>query len=158
MTWLANIEDLNVIRKDDYSKKKLITSKQNYEQIVILYKTVLEFENALETISQQIWNNFYLNNGGIIIHKLTSGIIESDKMDKICTFFLSDKAQYVPTYSGNTGYCYNLNVNNVLALCENDVGSWRITKEEFIRRECPSTIQLDETNIWYEYPYHSKLF
>ena len=158
MTLLANISDLNIIREDDYSNKQLITSKQNYEQIVILYKNLLEFENTLGTISQQIWNNFYLNNDGMIIHKLTGGIVESDKMDKICTFFLSDKAQYVPAYLGNTGYCYNLDINSVLSLCENDVGSWRITKEEFIRRECPSTIQLDESNIWYEHPYHSKLF
>ena len=33
-----------------------------------------------------------------------------------------------------------------------------VLKEEFIKREFPSRYQVDETNIWYEYPYHSKLF
>lgn len=157
MCILSNLNDSSNI-ENTTSLDEIITSKDAYDKISSLYVNVLNCENKLEFISQKIWKSFFENNDGMLIHKLTGGIVESDKMDKICTSFSSKSARFVPSYSSNVGYCYDFDINNVLALCEDDVGSWRVSREEFIQRGLPSSWQYDGSNIFYEYGYHSKLF
>ena len=157
MCFLSNLEDSSNIENTS-SLDEIITSKEVYDKISSLYINAINCEEKLKYISQKIWKSFFENNDGMLIHKLTGGIIESDKMDKICTSFSSKNAGFVPAYSSNVGYCYDFDIDNVLALCKEDVGSWRVDKEEFIRRGFPSRWQYDGSGIWYEYGYNSILF
>lgn len=154
---LENTEEtyINLINFD----YKLPISKNEYDSIRSNYVKVLEFENMLIDISNEIWQRYAKEHNGVFIHQLTRGIVESDKMDKICTSFYSDNANFITEYfNANTGYAYPMDISSVFEVCEEDVGSWRINQEEFIERGFPENWQLDETNLWYEFPYHSKLF
>ena len=143
---------------DDFSFE-ISLHKEQYDQLRDSYIKVLEQENRLMDVSNKIWQNYSATNNGVLIHQLTQGMVESDRMDKICTSFYSTNANVITNYSNaNTGYAYPMDMNNVLEVCEDDVGSWRVTKEEFIERAVPDRWQLDGTNIWYENPYQSKLF
>ena len=143
---------------DDFSFE-ISLHKEQYDQLRDSYIKVLEQENRLMDVSNKIWQNYSATNNGVLIHQLTQGMVESDRMDKICTSFYSTNANIITNYSNaNTGYAYPMDMNNVLEVCEDDVGSWRVTKEEFIERAVPDRWQLDGTNIWYENPYQSKLF
>ena len=149
-------ETYNNLQKFNY---KLPISKNEYDSIRNNYLKVLELENMLMDISNEIWQKYAKKYNGVFIHQLTQRIVESDKMNKICTSFYSDNANFITKYlNANTGYAYPMDIKTVFEVCEKDVGSWEINQEEFIERGLPETWQLDETNLWYEYPYHSKLF
>ena len=154
---LENTEETyNNLKKFDY---ELPISKSEYDSIRNNYVKVLEFEDMLMDISNEIWQRYAKKHKGVFIHQLTQGIVESDKMNKICTSFYSDNANFITKYlNANTGYAYPMDISSVFAVCEKDVGSWEINQEEFIKRGLPENWQLDETNLWYEDPYHSKLF
>lgn len=143
---------------EDYSYEIAIT-KEQYDNISYIYKEILKEENKLVSISDKIWKEYGKQNGGCFVHQLTSNLVTADKMDKICVSFYSDNAQFITNYNNaNTGYIYDMDISNTFTVCEEDVGSWRVTKEEFIERGMPENWQLDESNLWYEYPHHSKLF
>lgn len=140
-------------------KYNLKVSKNEYDAIRNLYIEVLKQENLLIDISNEIWHEYSQKNNGVFIHQLTNGAVESDKMKKICVSFYSSNVNIITNYeNGNIGYAYPMDISSTFSVCETDAGSWEVTKEEFIERGFPETWQLDETNLWYEYPYHSKLF
>ena len=149
-------ETYNNLNKFDH---ELPISKNEYDSIRSDYVKVLELENMLTDISNELWQKYAKEHNGVFIHQLTQGIVESDKMNKICTSFYSDNANFITEYlNANTGYAYPMDIRSVFEVCEKDVGSWEINQETFVERGLPDTWQLDETNLWYEYPYHSKLF
>ncbi len=154
---LENTEETYInLRNFDY---KLPICKSEYDSIKGNYVKVLELENMLIDISNEIWQRYAKEYNGVFIHQLTREIVESDKMNKICTSFYSDNANFITEYfNANIGYAYPMDISSVFEICEEDVGSWRGNQEEFIERGLPETWQLDETNLWYEFPYHSKLF
>lgn len=154
---LENTEETyNNLNKFDY---ELPISKNEYDSIRSDYVKVLELENMLTDISNELWQKYAKEHNGVFIHQLTQGIVESDKMNKICTSFYSDNANFITEYlNANTGYAYPMDIRSVFEVCEEDAGSWEINQETFVERGLPDTWQLDETNLWYEYPYHSKLF
>ncbi len=154
---LENTKETYINLKD--FNYKVPISKNGYDFIRSNYLKVLEIEKALMDISNEIWQRYAREHNGVFIHQLTQAIIESDKMSKICTSFYSDNANFITEYySANTGYAYPMDISSVFAVCEEDVGSWEVTQAEFIRRGLPESWQLDDTNLWYEDPYHSKLF
>ena len=154
---LENTEETYInLKKFDY---ELPISKVEYDTIRRYYVKVLELENTLMDISNEIWRRYAQEHNGVFIHQLTQGIVESDKMKKICTCFYSDNANIITNYlNANTGYAYPMDINSAFEVCEEDVGSWEADQEMFVERGLPDAWQLDETNLWYEYPYHSKLF
>ena len=154
---LENTEETYInLRKFDY---KLPISKSEYDSLRSAYIKVLENENKLMDISNEIWKRYAQEHNGVLIHQLTQAPIESDKMNKICTSFYSDNANFITNYyNTNIGYAYPMDISSVFVVCETDVGSWEINQTEFVKRGFPDSWQLDETNIWYEYPYHSRLF
>ncbi len=154
---LENTEETyNNLMKFDY---QLPINKSQYDSIRNSYVKVLEFENMLVDISNEIWKKYAKEHNGVFIHQLTQGTVESDKMSKICTCFYSDNANFITNYfDANTGYAYPMDISRVFEVCEKDVGSWRVNQREFIERGLLENWQLDETNLWYECPYHSKLF
>ena len=170
---LSNITDLlntmlNTIglenNKRTYSmlndfRYELVVNKAQYDLLKDCYVRILEHENKLTDISNKIWQLYAMKNNGVFIHQLTENAVESDKMQKICTSFYSDNVNVITKYSnGNIGYAYPMNIDSTFSVCETDVGSWQVTKEQYIEQGVPERWQLDETNLWYEYPHHSKLF
>lgn len=147
--------DLKLNRYDH----ELSINKNQYDFVRNCYVKVLEQEQNLLEISNRIWEKYSLKNNGVLIHQLTNGAIESNKMQKICTSFYSDNENIITNYiNGNIGYAYPMNITNTFSVCEDDVGSWQVNQEQFIEKGLPENWQLDETNLWYEYPHHSKLF
>lgn len=131
---------------------------EEYDAVNNLYDDILAEEDNLMNISKKIWSNFSKDNGSCLVHKLTGSIIPSDDMFKICTAYYSDNIKNLPTYQGNTGYVYPIDLDFILSLCTSDAGSWFCDKKEFIDRGLPNTWQLTSSNIFYENPYQSKLF
>lgn len=144
---------------NDYDYKPYI-NKTQYDLLKNCYLKILEQEKALIDLSNKIWQSYALKNNCILIHKLTEEAVESDKMEKICTSFDSNNTKNIVAkwFNANTGYIYPIDINNIYTICETDVGSWKITKEQYIERGIPEDCQLDEDNLCYEYPHHSKLF
>lgn len=145
-------------RLNDYDFE-LCIDKTQYDFMRSCYVKILEQENILIDISNKVWQSYALRNNGALIHQLTEEAVESNKMKKICTSFYSNNANTITDYSNaNIGYVYPMNIASAFAVCENDVGSWPVTKDDYIDRGFPDNWQLDETSLWYEYPYHSRLF
>lgn len=143
---------------NDYSYQIPI-NKTQYDNIRSAYEEILKTENKFVNISNKIYKEYSKKNGGLFIHQLTSQMVTADKMDKICVSFYSDNAQFITNYNNtNIGYVYDMDISNAFTVCEDDVGSWRVTKEFFIDRGMPENWQLTEDKLWYEYPHHSKLF
>ncbi len=144
-------ELLNVF---DYQLK---ITKEQYDFLRSNYEKVLECEKQLEGVSHKVWQDYATAHQGVFMHQLTRGIVESDKMGKICVNFYSDNADILTSYA-NTGYAYPMDIDSLFTMCEMDVGSWAITKEDFVERGFPERWQYDDTRIFYEYPHHTKLF
>lgn len=143
---------------EDY-RYQLPVNKEQYDLLKDCYEKILKKEDILTDISNQIWQSYALKNNGVFIHQFTQEAVESDQMKKICTSFFSDHANTITNYSNaNIGYAYPMNIDSTFAVCESDVGSWQVTKEECIERAMPEGWQFNETNLWYEDPHHSKLF
>ncbi len=144
---------------------RLKVTKEQYDLLRSNYVKVLEHENQLMDISRKIWQSYAWVNHGVFVHQLTGGVVESDEMVKICACFYSDNANIITAYKSttndqeaSTGYAYPMDIDSLLSVCETDVGSWYVTKEEFIERGLPEGWQIDDTHLFYEYPHHSKLF
>lgn len=131
---------------------------EEYDRINELYDQVIKEEEKLIPISKKIWTDFTVANNSCLVHKLTCGITHSDNMNKICTSYYSDNVKRIVEYCGNTGYIYPIDLDFIMSMHTTDAGSWQCDKKEFIRRGFPSSWQLTKTNIWYEEPYHTKLF
>ncbi len=160
MTKTANLEYTDdTFRQMKYSTKDVLLEKEQYDTLRNLYTKVLEKEDNLIDISSKIWKDYETYEGGLLIHQLTGAMVESYKMNKICTSFYSEQAKVLINYHNtNTGYAYPMDINHIFTICEEDVGSWTITKEDFIDRDLPSSWQLDGKGIRYEYPYNTRLF
>ncbi len=138
---------------------KVSLSKEQYDFMKESYEKVLNLEKGLNDVSRNIWHAYELANDGVLIHQLTGEAVESDKMDKICTSFYSNNIKYITNlFSASIGYAYPMDIDYLFTICEGDVGSWLVSKDEFIELGLPETWQLDGSNLWYEYPHHSKLF
>ena len=91
-------------------------------------------------------------------HTSTNGIIAPSMMKKVC--WALNTNDIGNTFSSGVGLIYDLNTDSVETLCTNDVGSWVLSKDEFIDREFPSNWQLtkvDGQTVFYEEPRNSKL-
>lgn len=59
---------------------------------------------------------------------------------------------------GHTGYEYGVSMKNIDCICEQDVGSWRISKKRFLEQGISHAWQWnEETCMFYEFGYYSKL-
>ncbi len=136
----------------------LRVTKEQYDLLRSNYVKVLECENQLMGVSNKVWKDYASAYQGVFLHQLTNGIVESDQMSKICVSFYSDNAGILTNYCGHTGYAYSMDIDSLFTMCETDVGSWTITKEEFFECGFPERVQFDDTLMYYEYPHHTKLF
>lgn len=141
---------------DHFNERELATKDFYFNVIVPAFERLLKIEEELSFISERIWKTYFDETGATLVHALTGEIVESDKMDKICTtLYLKDLAT-IPY--GHTGYEYGFSMKNMECLCERDAQSWVITKEKFLKFGISHSWQWnEETNLFYETGYFSKL-
>lgn len=138
---------------------KIVLSKKEYEALEILYKEALNIEKSLVSISSKVWDRYAKENNGVFIHQLTGDIVSSDSMEKICVSFYSDDANTITEFNNSSiGYAYKMDINNTFTVGTNDIGSWTITKDEFINKGIPDAWQFDNSGLWYESANHTKLY
>lgn len=133
-----------------------LTQEEYLEVMVPAFRNLVAIEEELSFISQRIWHEYFEEKDAKFVHALTGGIVESDKMPKICTsLYLNDLAT-IPY--GHVGYEYGVDMDNVDCICECDVGSWVLNKSRFLENGIAHKWQYnEETYMWYEYGYFSKL-
>ena len=134
---------------------RLEQSKDNYDKLVSIYKTLLSVEEELSTISEKLWINYMEENNIRFVHSLSENVVPSDQMDKICAT-VSSKENFVAPY-GNIGYEYNMKMDHIYCISPEDAGSWVVSKEEFIKDGVAINWQYDSTGLYYEFGGHSKL-
>lgn len=130
-------------------------NKEEYDILASIYKEYLSAEKELSDISGRLWNEYMNENNIRLVHSLSAGVVSTDKMDKICTTVSSSEHFQAPY--GNVGYEYNLDMSHIYCISPEDVGSWKIKKEDFISDGVCSNWQYDETGLFYESGNHSKL-
>lgn len=148
----------NVTDKRNRHNKPIynLTQDDYYDIVSPSFAQLLQIEKELSVISQRIWSEYFQNRGAKFVHALSGQIVESDKMFKICSsLFLGDLAT-IPY--GHTGYEYGVSMDNIECICEEDVGSWTFNKPRFLEGGIAHSWQWnEETNMFYEYGYFSKL-
>ena len=149
--------------------EKEYTGDQFYAEYIELeekYKTVLKIENELAPRVLQYWNDYLTdprvhdsNNYHYVMHTFSAGMVDPGVMKKACCALNTD--ELVVTPYGDCGLIYKPDINSLETLCTDDVGSWAISKVEFVDRDCPSGWQLPNTDgsysVFYEYERNSKL-
>lgn len=124
------------------------------------FHKLVTIEKELSFISERIWKQYFENRNAKFVHALSGAIVLSDQMPKICTTLYLDDLATIPY--GHTGYEYGVQMDNIACICSEDVGSWHLNKQQFLGMDRGGSImhswQYDEeTNIFYEYGYHSTL-
>ena len=133
-----------------------MTEDEYHDIVVPTFKKLLQIEKDLSFISQRIWSEYFARTGAKFVHALTSGIVESDVMPKICTTLYKDDLATIPY--GHVGYEYDVSMEHIDCICEHDVGSWHINKARFLERGIMHSWQWnEETCMFYEFGYYSKL-
>ena len=133
-----------------------MTRDEYFDVVVPAFRELLQIEEELSFISQRIWENYFNTRGARFVHALSSGIVESDKMPKICTSLYLDDLATIPY--GHTGYEYGVSMENIDCISECDIGSWHIKKTDFLRSGIVHGWQWnEETCMFYEDGYYSKL-
>lgn len=133
-----------------------MTRDEYFDVVEPAFRELLQIEEELSFISQRIWDNYFKTRGAKFVHALSSGIVESDKMPKICTSLYLDDLATIPY--GHTGYEYDVSMENIDCISECDIGSWHIKKTDFLRRGIVHGWQWnEETCMFYEDGYYSKL-
>ena len=143
--------------------------KENYLMIEKSYLEILEIENSLSVYMNQIWKNYLTNPSDYqvgqpyryLMHVISSGYVEEDKINKLCTTLATDECSPLPSY-GEYGYIVDFDIEQISTMSCEDSGSWIITMDDFIDRGLPATWQLHEqvsedSYVFYEYPRLSKL-
>lgn len=140
---------------------------KDYEVKERIYKLILKEEEKLSTNMQSIWDKYLTDPKDFkegepfkfLIHTLTSGYAETDKLSKACTTLVTEKCMPIPY--GNYGYIMEFDASNIGTMCKEDAGSWTMTEYEFINRELPSSWQayekVGDIYVWYETNQLSKL-
>lgn len=126
------------------------------------FKQLVSFEKELSSISAKIWKAYFRTNNARFAHALSNGIVESDKMNKICCSLLLDDLATIPY--GHVGYEYDFDIDTIDCICPDDAGSWYVTKQRFVgcpvgndwtNDSCTGIIYNwqynEETNIFYEF-------
>ena len=148
---------------------KEYTGEQFYAEYADLeekYKTVLKLENELAPRVIQYWNSYLTdpsihdsNNYHYVMHTFSAGMVDPSAMKKACCSLNTDELVITPY--GDCGLIYKLDADSLETLCTEDVGSWAISKAEFVDRNCPNSWQLPNTDgsysVFYEYEKNSKL-
>ncbi len=138
---------------------QITINKNQYDKLKMAYLKVLKQEKMLMNVSEKLWQEYAAKNNGVLIHQLTEEAVKYDQMEKICTSFYSKNVKIITSYfDGNIGYVYPMDIANAFEVCEKDVGSWKVTKDFFVENGLPDSWQLDDTNLFYENPYNTKLF
>lgn len=146
-----------IIKEDRYGDHTTNLTQDEYLDVVApAFKELVEIEEELAFISQRLWENYFNQKGAKFVHALTGRIIESDRMPKICATLYMDDLATIPY--GHTGYEYGVSMENIDCICENDAGSWRVTKQRFLEQGISHSWQWnEETCMFYEEGYYSKL-
>lgn len=167
---VRKLEDFNIVYPNvgsNYEKYPYFTEdyKIAYRNLEETYLQVLEIEKALMPINEQMWQAYLTNpnnhddtNFKYLIHVFTGGFVPPDKMQKACSTLVTDSLLCIPY--GTFGLIYDFNREAVETICTEDVGSWLVTKEDFLDRFLPTRMQLqhpEATSVFYEYEKNSKL-
>ena len=130
-------------------------TKEEYDILNSCYKQFLLAEEELSFISGRVWREYMSENNIRLVHSLSSGIVSTNDMDKICTTVSSPEHFQAPY--GNVGYEYEMDMSHIYCISPEDAGSWRIEKANFLDRGVSTSWQYDESGLFYEFGNHSKL-
>lgn len=131
---------------------KTMTYEQ-YDQAENIYLYFKQIEDELSGLSEKSWKSFFKENNAKFVHSLTGDLVESNVMEKMCVSLCTDKLMGVAY--GHVGYTYDVDMKNIVAICEEDVGSWFVDKNKFIELGLSSAYTKDR--VYFEYGYFSKL-
>lgn len=139
---------LNIFLEKNYNND--LSEYAYYTMIEKIYLYFLQMEDELKKYIVPIWQNYLtnpleFNSGGefrFILHALSDGYVEDNKMNKACCSLVTNNV--IPNIYGNYGYVFEFDNDNVSTIGLCDVGSWKITLDQFVERLCPSTWQLCE--------------
>lgn len=131
---------------------------QQYDKAETIYLYFTEIENNLAKLSEKQWQEYFKQHNGALVHVLSGAIVASDVMNKICTSVLTEDLVEVAAY-GQVGYLYGFDASNVVTACNEDAGSWVISKEEFIARgmTAEGSWQFTPDGAFFEVGYLTKL-
>ena len=132
------------------------------------FERLLAYEKELTKIVSKRYQEFAAYNDAKLIHFLSDDYVLSDNMNKICTSLFNDKLKGHVCSFRHTGYLYDFNFDNIFAVGAEDLGSWVISKEEFIgispdwRNQVYTPMKLyaqwdNETNCYFESADHTLL-
>ncbi len=138
---------------------------KDYDKLVEYYKMVIKIEDKLSSIVVNYWKQYLTdpvnhddNHYRYLMHTFTDGLVAPEEMNKACCALNTD--ELIATPSGNMGLIYDIAEDCLVTSCTGDVGSWRCSKKDFIKRGCPITWQLTNPkgiSVWYEKYENSKL-
>lgn len=136
-----------------------ITNLTQDEYLTVMspaFQELVRIESELAFISDRIWKEYFEQKNAKFVHALSGKIVHSDQMPKICSSLYLDDLATIPY--GHVGYEYGVSMDNIDCICECDAGSWVLKKSAFVESGIRHSWQYDEnTCIWYEYGYFSKL-
>lgn len=136
-----------------------ITNLTQEEYLTVMspaFQELVQIESELAFISDRIWKEYFEQKSAKFVHALSGKIVHSDQMPKICSSLYLEDFATIPY--GHVGYEYGVSMDNIDCICECDAGSWIVNKNTFIHKGIRHSWQYDEnTCIWYEYGYFSKL-
>ena len=123
-------KDIEEISKSINSYKN---TKESYlNDVSIPFARLLSYEKKLTKISSKRWHEFAKEKDAMLIHFLHPIHKLSDDMHRICaSLYTKDLLNHVCSYL-HIGYFYDFNFDNIVAIGSDDLGSWDVTKEEFL--------------------------
>lgn len=139
--------------------------RKDYVEFEKDYCSLLQIEKSLSKVIERIWKCTLTDptkhddsNFVYLIHTFTSGMIPLENMGKVCCSLATPKLLTPPL--GDTGIICDFDSEAVEIMCSDDIGSWLITKRDFIDNVFPTKWQLpnpEGISVWMEYPQVSKL-